>query len=75
MPMEIHFNRSDLIGKGAFATVFKGSYRGRLVAIKRIGLSQQPKDVMSREETALKLLNGHPNIVEFLHAENDDDFW
>jgi serine/threonine protein kinase len=62
---------NKLIGKGGFGTVFEGVWCEKLVAIKRILLS----DITSneREEEALQRLD-HPNVIKLLHVESDPMF-
>ncbi|KAK4011218.1 hypothetical protein OUZ56_020331 [Daphnia magna] len=67
--MKIWFDRDALLGQGGFATVFKGKFGGREVAVKRIELHKVDK----REEDAMLTLE-HPNIIKLLHCEKDENF-
>jgi serine/threonine protein kinase len=60
-----------ILGEGNYGTVFEGVWRGKLVAIKRIQLS----DIKSneREEEALQKMD-HPNVIKLLHVEKDSTF-
>ena len=62
---------NKILGKGAFGTVYEGVWCAKLVAIKRIQLS----DIVSneREEEALKKLD-HLNVIKLLHVESDSAF-
>ena len=62
---------NKLIGKGGFGTVFEGVWCEKLVAIKRIALSNIASN--EREEEALKKLD-HPNVIKLLHVERDSTF-
>lgn len=73
---EATFDRKSVLGKGAFAIVFKGKFRGQDVAVKRI----QNEDVvdlssveMNREISLMKEMD-HPNVVKLLHVVQDDNF-
>lgn len=60
------YEPTSIIGRGAFATVFKGTMpRVGTVAIKRIQLV----DVAGNEEFALMSLD-HPNIIKLFHVED-----
>ncbi|KZS07798.1 Uncharacterized protein APZ42_028405 [Daphnia magna] len=67
--MKIWFDRDALLGRGIIATVFKGTFGGREVAVKRGELHHVDK----REEEAMLKLE-HPHIVKLLHCEKDNDF-
>jgi serine/threonine protein kinase len=62
---------NKLIGKGGFGTVFEGVWCEKLVAIKRIALSNIASN--EREEEALKKLD-HPNVIKLLLVESDPMF-
>ena len=62
---------NKLLGKGGFGTVFEGVWCEKLVAIKRIPLSDLASN--EREEEALQKLD-HPNVIKLLHVENDPMF-
>ncbi|XP_045027629.1 uncharacterized protein LOC123470975 isoform X2 [Daphnia magna] len=67
--MKIWFDRNAILGQGGFGTVSKGKFGGREVAVKRVEL----RHVDKREEEAMLKLE-HPNIVQLLHFEKDNDF-
>ena len=62
---------NKILGKGAFGTVYEGVWCAKLVAIKRIQLSDLASN--EREEEALQKLD-HPNVIKLLHVENDPMF-
>ena len=66
--MQINCSKEKL-GEGGFCKVFKGSFNGENVAVKRI-LSD---DIEPREEEFLRN-NQHHNILKLFHAERDDTF-
>ncbi|KZS11439.1 Uncharacterized protein APZ42_024219 [Daphnia magna] len=67
--MKILIDGNPLLGQGTYATVFKGTFGGREVAVKRVQLHHVDK----REEDAMLKLE-HPNIVKLLYYEKDNDF-
>ncbi len=83
----LDYDRSHILGQGAYATVFKGKLVKKNgddaqvldVAIKRIeklNLNHQNDETMSMERKIMKQKKlNHPNIVKFLHSgEQDEDF-
>ena len=72
---DLQFDRENRIGEGGYGAVFRGTFNGEEVAVKRVQLLAAVK---SREqnkiiEKKLSRLN-HPNIVQFKHYQDDDDF-
>ncbi|XP_045035915.1 tyrosine-protein kinase Fes/Fps-like [Daphnia magna] len=65
--MEIKIKVHAKLGKGGFAEVFKGEFRGNNVAVKIVEINK----VNVREEETMKELD-HPNIIKLLHCENDE---
>lgn len=70
MDLEVTFDRRQVLGRGAFASVFVGKWRNMDVAVKRIQLHDLLTD---REEMAMKNLD-HPNVNKLLAFEEDCDF-
>lgn len=68
----INYDRSYILGKGGFAIVFRGTFDGKLVAVKRIQQDMIAED-NQREEEVLRRLN-HPNVISLLYVEDDEDF-
>lgn len=56
--------------KFSYLTVFAGTFNGEKVAVKRVQLLDPFVD---RELTNNRRLH-HPNIVQFKHFEEDNDF-
>ncbi|CAL2035173.1 unnamed protein product [Caenorhabditis brenneri] len=70
---EIEFQES--IGSGSFGKVYKGTYRGKLVAVKRYRAlafgCKSETDMLCREVSILSRLS-HPNVVAFVGTSLDD---
>jgi serine/threonine protein kinase len=66
----VEIDRSNILGRGAFATVYVGRWRNTDVAVKRIQLHDVLTD---REEKAMSNLD-HPNVIKLLGFEEDADF-
>ncbi|KAG6957675.1 hypothetical protein JG687_00009839 [Phytophthora cactorum] len=56
------------IGRGVFGVVYKGSYFGTPVAIKKLHVSGVPKNTLMEFEKECSIMKGlhHPNIVLFM---------
>ncbi|RLN83504.1 hypothetical protein BBO99_00002077 [Phytophthora kernoviae] len=56
------------IGRGVFGVVYKGSYFGTPVAIKKLHVSGVPKNTLMEFEKECNIMKGlhHPNIVLFM---------
>ena len=66
----IQYSISETIGRGSFATVFRGTYLNKDAAVKRTESVYKPDGSV---ESALRSLN-HPNIVQILGVEYEADF-
>ena len=64
-------DQNKILGKGKYGTVYEGVWGEKLVAIKRIPLSDLASN--EREEEALQKLD-HPNVIKLLHVESDSAF-
>ena len=71
---KLTFSTKDILGYGAFGTVFRGKLEGTIddVAIKRIDKTELKKDFFEIE--IYPKIQQHPNIVRFHHVEKDEDF-
>ncbi|TMW66372.1 hypothetical protein Poli38472_004137 [Pythium oligandrum] len=56
------------IGRGVFGVVYKGSYFGTPVAIKKLHVSGVPKNTLAEFDKECSIMKGlhHPNIVLFM---------
>lgn len=65
----------EAVGSGSFGKVYKGSYRGKIVAIKRYRAAvygcKSEVEMLCREVSILSKL-AHPNVVSFVGAVLDD---
>ena len=70
---KISYNKNDILGEGGFGQVFRGRYDWKDVAVKKIQIRKCEEAMYAREEGFLTR-NKHPNILEFFHKEQDDNF-
>jgi serine/threonine protein kinase len=68
--LSIKFEKSAILEKGTYGTVFEGEWNSKTVAVKRI---EKPKYENNKEEEALQKLD-HPNVVRLYHVESDSNF-
>lgn len=68
-PITYGREKENILGKGAFATVFKGVLNGLPVAVKRVQLVDIEVG-NEREMLAMKKLD-HPNVVKLYHSHED----
>jgi len=64
----VDFN--DILGKGGFAIIYRGTLKSLPVAVKRI---ENDRLEENREENALVQLN-HPNVIKLCHIRSDGEF-
>ncbi len=65
------FDRTKVLGKGAFGIVYEGVWDGNTVAVKRIPMYHAATD--EQEEKALKILD-HINVNKLFYVQNGEDF-
>ena len=63
-------NEGQLLGKGAFSSVYLGTFRTMKVAIKKVLILNQETD---REQSAMSQLN-HCNVLKLVHVEDNVPF-
>eukprot|EP00698_Gefionella_okellyi_P004243 TRINITY_DN1393_c0_g1_i1.p1 TRINITY_DN1393_c0_g1~~TRINITY_DN1393_c0_g1_i1.p1 ORF type:complete len:280 (-),score=58.09 TRINITY_DN1393_c0_g1_i1:34-873(-) len=64
----------ELIGEGGFANVYRATYRGVDLAVKKWKIERMPQDkqeLFNREVTINQTCD-HPNVVHFLSASRSD---
>ena len=50
----VHFDRDDVLGRGAGGTVYRGTYRGEAVAVKEIKDGQEQEALEETEVCCMK---------------------
>jgi Protein tyrosine and serine/threonine kinase len=67
-PDEVLVDSTNILGKGAFGTVFSGSYRGTPVAVKMLheGFTDEQLNAFYDECEIVAALGRHENVVGFL---------
>ena len=69
--MKIQYDEDNILGRGCYTIVFRGTFNRQPVAVKRIQLI----DVIGNGEDEADLANlYHPNVVKLLHSESDAHF-
>lgn len=70
-PSELDFTKGRVIGKGSFGEIWKATWRGTPVAVKKI-LPSLSNDISTikdfKHEVELLVKLRHPNVVQFLGA-------
>ena len=67
------FTIGEELGGGAFGKVYRGTFNGSEVAIKKVQIEQQKPQRASREYKNMLILN-HPNVLKLLHVEDKEEF-
>jgi hypothetical protein len=67
---EIKVDESNLLGQGGYGVVYKGTYNGRAVAVKKmlVELMEEADMTIFKKEISIMDMYAHPNIVEFVGA-------
>jgi serine/threonine-protein kinase/endoribonuclease IRE1 len=69
----LQIDRRNILGTGGMGVVFRGTFNGEKVAVKRVQLINTVDNRELENNQKLSRLN-HPNIVQFKHYEEDDNF-
>lgn len=64
----------DLLGRGSFGSVYKTVKDGREMAVKVIRKNCAPPSEVQREVRLLKLVKGHPHVVEIDYVTDYNEF-
>ncbi|KJE92030.1 STE/STE11 protein kinase [Capsaspora owczarzaki ATCC 30864] len=73
-PLELTWQRGDLLGQGAFGKVYRGLLpTGEFVAVKQVELDQEHLGEIRALEKEVRLLSAlsHPNIVRYITTQTD----
>ncbi|XP_057373621.1 death-associated protein kinase 1-like [Daphnia carinata] len=70
----IQFDRKYRLGTGGYGSVFRGTYKGQSVAVKRIDIRPERVQIVDRELKILLQLDDHPNVVKLFYFTRDKDF-
>jgi serine/threonine-protein kinase/endoribonuclease IRE1 len=62
---------NNKLGEGGYGIVFKGTWDGKPVAVKRILSDHVASN--KQEEEALQRLD-HPNVIKLFHVKSDNNF-
>jgi hypothetical protein len=65
------YMKKEVLGKGNFGIVFRGSHQGKEVAVKRLDLHRLDQE---DREVNLQIKLEHENVVQILSVEEDDTF-
>jgi predicted Ser/Thr protein kinase len=69
---EKSYMKKDILGKGTFGIVFRGSYRDEEVAVKRLELARL--DAADDREVKLQIDLEHDNVLKILSVDEDEDY-
>ena len=72
-PSESDFILGEQLGQGGFGLVYRGTFRGRDVAIKRVLIGRQTPERSAREYEVMRMLD-HPNVMKLLHMKDEKEF-
>ncbi len=67
------YMKRDILGKGTFGIVFRGSYRDEEAAVKRLELARL-MDAGDDREVKLQIDLEHDNVLRILSVDEDEDY-
>ena len=70
---EIKFEKRNVLG-ASNSPVYRGTFDGKTVAVKRILKSNESSLTEVDREIAAQIRLNHQNVVKMITAEEDDDF-
>ena len=70
---EIKFEKRNVLGESN-SPVYRGTFDGKTVAVKRILKSNESSLTEVDREIAAQIHLNHRNVVKMITAEEDDDF-
>lgn len=70
MADQITYDRNEKLGSGGAATVFKGKFDDKIVAVKRVELARLENN--QNEEFLINL--NHPNVIKLWGLSQDENF-
>ncbi len=67
------FDKNNKLGKGGYGHVYRGTFSGRDVAIKKVQIDDPTPDRVAREYENMRMLD-HPNVLKLLYWEDKGEF-
>lgn len=64
----ILYNSNEILGRGSFGIVYKGTFNGRPVAVKQIYFKAGQEEQVAQETKFLLESDGHENIIKCFHV-------
>jgi serine/threonine protein kinase len=65
------YMKKDVLGRGTFGIVFRGSHQDKQVAVKRLELDRLDQE---DREVKLQIKLKHENVLKILAVDEDDDY-
>jgi serine/threonine protein kinase len=67
------FTIGEELGEGGFGQVYRGTFGGRAVAIKKVPIARWIPERAARENEVMRELD-HPNVLKLLHTEERNEY-